>query len=1377
MTINQVLTTLTNSAYYNNGTLTLPSAALDTSGPVYQVINTWLGDNLVVSGIPSTPAINGNSITISGSMKMLNAPNQIIQNIVFSIVDGNGQPITDGNPSLFIDFPLISSWNFGVSFPILQPFAVSNLAFQQAHFLLSSYAQAATNTYPALSKGLNFYSSGLLTSSAPLSIIAGLLGGQTSLVFTGTIGIISGSIDQLSTLMPALSISTPAQQVNLATFLPLSVTLQCTSSTPTGVSSFQANLLLSSFVTIGSAPPIPVSVDISNLGKVLVFQANTGLAVTYGLDALGTFLNNSPVTATLGKYIENLSSTVTLQNVRIYISTNSINQDITKALSAIAVDISTVAPWNILPGYLSVQNLTITFMVNNIVSSPKLTTVITSSVLLDSTALLQMSASFPDPSFDFTIANPPVSLNQIFSKFYPAANGYPTLSCTELDISGTPNEQAYSLTAGMSGQWNINSGIRSIDLKKAVLFLNYDGSETSPLTGSLQAEVKFVPAGKAQTSIPGFMVNWQIPGNFQLQGKFPDLDLTTLASEIAGVADLSLPAGFPVISLTKTVVTFTVMSGQGNNQTGTAYDFSIASTVNINNVDLNLVFEIQKSATQVWGCIAGIWSENWSWSPAETWPTEFGTILKGITFTKTGLLISSLTNPIVNFSNPPSVVPARIQPGLTFFTTIQFGSSALATLQNFFPSASSLNLYAYIANPLSNSQFIGTLGTPSPTKNYCFNGIQFNISPASGSFTLQAGVQFTFNEIAGPNKGNPVSINFTAGGSLNLEGELNVFLALIAQESVSNQARIDQLVQCARNKQLKVNPQAQTPVNNPGWQDPLGIQGLTIENFWGEIEVTAEGGLGFGFGGAIIVETGNSNPVSLELNVEMVLEDGVVPIVQIFRFDLQAVNQGTSVPLTALIQNFTTLNLSWVPVLNGISLADFMLCLVMDPAGWKNPVTQTIYSFGFYSSGNISFYGFTAVFDIQISYSGGLIASGSIDNKLSLANGLLVISDAKGQKGPYGSIDTTILVGPSSSKPYFTLSGSVTILDVSATLYAYIVNSGFFFEVDLQQAIFTESLQCSLVNASAFTGSVEAGFAINADIPNIPVTVGDETFILIPAFTLKTSLDGTLKVTINPSFTFTVTGSFGWGSQTMNVSFNLPDISSWKNIPSQVETYFENNAKQIFGEVEDKVSVWITAIKDGVISIGSDLAQILYSFFNITDPVDAINLLNELNWTASQILNALTAVWGLAEAAAEKLLSTIAQDCSVNQAFGVLNQPSTATMRPDAELLQRVASAPQAQSMLFHFYSQRQEIHKLVEQDRDLKARINRMWKEHAWLDPENPKLTDDLIIFFDMIKKKADPSITPDIQALLKDLRKYRHMTSEDFISAVNQPVNDNSN
>ncbi|TCJ13569.1 hypothetical protein EPD60_12285 [Flaviaesturariibacter flavus] len=1367
MTLEQLYTQLSDARYFQNGQLTLPAAAIDgEGGPIATLIRTWVGSELVITNITGGLQKDAAAIHAPGKLALLGVPAQQVSGISFSVVDSKGTPVADGTPALFIDYVLPAGWGLEKSFPVLAGTDLLQLSFSDTHFLLSSSPRPAGD-FPGLTPGLTFYSGTLHTRSLLLEVVGSLLGGSTTLAAWGPVRILEGSVADLSALKPGVAIATAAQHIKPADFLDLPVWLLA--ETDLGAQGkLETAVKLASEVTIGDKPPIGISVDISDPGKLLVFEADIAHVVTYELQSLAAFLNGVPIGEELKQYVTKLSTIMTVKAIRLYFATGALSTSPAKAFDAVAIDVVNASDWDLLPGYLDIDTFQASFMVNGITSSPKVFTLVRSTAMLFEQTKVAVSASFPNPSFDAQLYDgSTIPLSQLFKKFYPAASGFPQLVCNQLTLSGQPGSKNYGLQVGLTGDWNINAGIRTIRLDEATLALTYDGTKDPATNGSLLAVATF-EGGDDGHEIASFMVNWDIRKSFVLQGSFPDINLTELAKSIAGAASLYLPDGFPTLDLKNTTVTLSITRGSTNQVSGTTYDFSITSTVQINGVDVGLVFELEKSPDG-WGVVAGAWTTNWTWSPAQQWPDTFGTICKDINFQKTGIIISSIRNPSVQLANPPSRLPSTIGQGLTFFTTIGFEGELQHALSKFFPGSSGISLYAYLANPIANSQLVATIGQSAGTQKYAFEGFTMTISPATASFELKAGVSFTFTEIAGPNKGKEVTLGFVAGGALNLEGEFSLFFVFKADEKYVNDNQQRMLQQHVRQRQalakLGNGPGSPAPpARSKGWVDPLGLEGLTIHNFWGEVGVMAAGELFFGFGGNI--EVGTQNVVNLEMDLVGGVLDGEIPELNAFVFKMDETDKDKAIFLTDIIKEFTTLDLTKVPVLNSIGFRKFDMALVLDPAGWKNPATGTNYPLGFYASGDVLFYGFEAVFDVEIYFNTGIKAYGYIDKALSLAGGVVKLSDVTGSKGPYGLIDTSAILA-TDNKPVLTLSGSLTVLGFTQSLYAYVSNGGFVFETATSLLdVFKAQMACSVKWAGGdfnFHGSV--GGAINLDFHTGDLKVSGVT--VVPAINIHMHLDMSVTLDINPGFKFAVKGSFAWGSLTLTVDVEL-QIKSWSDLKQALIDLFVKYPEKLFRDLLNDVSKWVDAVKQKLFEAASDAARVLKDVYKVLAK-DAVDLLRAVGYGMGEIIKALVDVWGMLLRDAEKLVSDIASFCSVNQAYGLLARPTRYTARPDMDLLQGLAFAPGAQHLLLHYYLNQPVLARLAASDADMRARLQRLLDDSVAGRLQQGYFVEELITLFAVAAQKSDAEEAEALEPLREALRPWRRHRYTEFLEAMN--------
>lgn len=1236
MNVDALFSTLTNPAYFQTGTLTLPSGAFGEGG-FDTLASDWFPMNqLVITQIAAAPTKSGNTVVVSGQMNFLGVANQAVKTVVFFLVDGNGNPSDSGDPEVFIDFPLpVQSqfrlpWVFSTSFPKLAGSPLDQLTFlDSASFLLSSAALTATQAatvagqgYPAVAAGLNFHSGSLITTTSLYADIQPLLGTAATLTVGGPITILSGSAQAPDTLVPGITISSSPPIA--APFLGADVVLQIVNPwDQTKITQLDPALLIAIVVQIKTGVPITLSADFANLGKVLVLEADVGDAVTYGLTELSSWLGNAPFGQVFSAYSFSLPDAVTVQNLRLYINLRMLSQDAGKSLSAVSITLGTVAgkSWEIVKDYFTVDGISVSFMLNNPLGTQDLITSVLGKVTLDGVEL-EAFGSFPDTSFGLSTSQP-VDLTQVFSGLGVDVSGFPDLVLNNFYVEATPEDGPYSVSMDVSSDWRIDVGLRDIELTQAGLTLQYVKSDSPSISGQALAIATLVPKdGGGDLNVPEFEVNWNIPGKFVLQGTFPDISLSDLATAIAAAADLSLPSDFPDLQLTNSTLSLTVSDLTGGNQlTGTTYDFLLETTVSLGSQSgLTFVAQVLKSPTGT-GFAAGIWTDDWQWSPADfqPWNDIFGTILSGITFERSGLVVSSLDNAQIVFSGAPSDLPQTVKKGLTFFTEIGFGTSPLKTLVNFFGNQSGLQLYAYLADPLVNSQFIAKIGDSTTTNKYAFTGLEVIVSPASESFSLQAGVSFTFNDVGG----NQTTLTFIGGGTISLTGAFDLYFILKGDGG---------------------NPlpgSGQPPSTSPGWQNPLGISGLTINNFWGEIGVEVEGDLILGFGGDIIVK---------DVELDLALVGGFeadVPFIDVFQFGVSPDSPGSKVSITDLISSFTQLDLGWVPILSALELKEFFLAVVLDPNGWRNPVTQTLWLPGFYCSGDVTFYGFEAIFDIEIIFERGIKASGSINEPLVLGGGVFKLADASGTKGPTGMIDTLDLSGPGSNT-YLQLSASLTLLAMTDTITATVTNDGWNFNWRSSDFIFTDVVTCSL-SGGDFAASTSGDLSLDI---NTGSGVNLNGFEIIPSLDFTMGLSLNVTIDINPGFQFNVAGGFEFGGEDLTVSVGL-DITSWSDLESALITYFEQNPEILFNDLITNPEKWAKALAAGAFTVATDVVQLLSQAFQVADHV-AAQILDDIGMPGEQIINGLVQWWGVTEEVAEDILDGI-ENCSIAQALKSLD--------------------------------------------------------------------------------------------------------------------------
>lgn len=1356
----------------NKGILMMPAATVDgPNGPICSLITSWIGNTFTINEVSGLTVESDSVVVSSGNMSIFGLQNQSVTSCIFFLSDPNGVPASEGSPALIIYFDLImdgttDSWNFSQSFPILADSGFSDyLSSTSISLLLSSNAQSTYHSFIDIKAGLNFFSENLSVPGI-FSIIAGLFNGSSQLSVSGPIGILSGNITDPPNLLPAIHILSPESSTELGGFLELGIKFGAV--TEMIKNQFTPSFQLISSVKIGSSPEIDIiaSLPISDRpGRMIMFEADLEKIEQYGIEQLQQFVNGTDFSAVLNGFFD-VGEILVLKNIRVYIDTSQINKSLSLALSAISIDIGTPdnKSWTFIKdangkAIFTLDRIDISFMINSPGHTPTVSAIMDGKVTLVEDITLDTSISFPTPQASLTL-DKPVSLTKIINYFDPSLTGFPELELQSFNISADPDSGQYGMSADITSEWIIDIGIAKIDLTEASFALNYDKASNPVFSGSIYAGAKILPPSGSKTNVPAFSVNWNIPGSFSLEGKFPEIALTLLFDALLSEVNLSLPSSFPVVTLKDADIKLIVQNGQsGNESKGTSYDLTITTEIDFNATKVGLIFELQKDDSGQVGGVAGIWTKDWSWSPADQWPEVFGTVLKGLNFSKAGLIVSSLPYSKLNIATAPSQIPVKIDKGLTFFTTIGFGDSVLSILENFFPGSTEMSFYALIADPLSNSSFTGIIGQSSSTSKYSFNGLSFSVTPAQGKFSIQTGVTFSFKEVAGPNKGNEVTLNFVGGGSVNLEAEFTLYFALKAAGHPNETLNIELANTLIAHAHLNDDPK-----DTPGWKDPLGIRGLTINNFWGEIEVSAEASLNLGFGGDVLI--GDAGPDQVELILALV--GGFVaeiPEVEVFMFSIKETSPGKAIQLTTLIKDYTSLDVSWVPILNSIGFKNFSLLLVLDPAGWTNPATQKFYPLGFNASGDITFYGLEAVFDIIIEFDRGIKASGFItegddstnSKPINIGNGLIVLSDETGKKGPYGSIDTFAITQPNPKDPYLLLSGQYNILSFTGELYAYVKSDSFYFEAGGSTFIFKEKIICSLDSKQHFFGSVGGGIGFSAHTPAVTI----DGLTIIPAINLSVSLDATFTITANPGFSFEVTGSFAWGSLTLTVEFGLT-ITSWSDLKDLLITFFETYPKEIFRDIISTVSKWVQAVKYGLIKVGEEAAKILKNVYNqLADA--AAQFLSDIGWAAYQIKNALVDVWNKTIEEAEKIVGDIAKFCSITTAWLAISGGALTVAQYKHEVQLRLANSLVGTDLLILYHKHQEQIDTLLDTP-DIRNRLVRMREDDTVIRYLSRQSMEEAITLIKELGEKGNAELKADVEPALQIIRPYREMTFTEF-------------
>jgi hypothetical protein len=274
---------------------------------------------------------------------------------------------------------------------------------------------------------------------------------------------------------------------------------------------------------------------------------------------------------------------------------------------------------------------------------------------------------------------------------------------------------------------------------------------------------------------------------------------------------------------------------------------------------------------------------------------------------------------------------------------------------------------------------------------------------------------------------------------------------------------------------------------------------------------------------------------------------------------------------------------------------------------------------------------------------------------------------------------------------------------------------------------------------------------------------------LIPAIDIDISFDLSVTVSINPGFSFSVQGSFGWGSQTFTAGFTL-QINSWSDLKKALIDFFVKYPEQLFRDLWNDVKKWAQALKDGLFTAVEDVAKVLKNAYNVV-ATEAVKLLNFLGWGITAIIKALVSIWGLVLSEAEKLVGQIIDSCSVFNANQIAKVPTVYTVRPDMEMLQELTMAPGAQNMLYHYYMNQQLITEACKKDPVVQSRLHRMLEETTGEGAADMPVVEEIITLLHTIRKSDTVKAGDDLEPLLAELRPYRNSNYAQFMQAMQQP------
>jgi hypothetical protein len=784
----------------------------------------------------------------------------------------------------------------------------------------------------------------------------------------------------------------------------------------------------------------------------------------------------------------------------------------------------------------------------------------------------------------------------------------------ELEMMAATNG-SWSLVAGLDGGWGFSVGILTVALVEAWIQLENSGG----VSGTISATARLGSGSDALV----FSGAWVLPKTFALTGSFPDIDLSALAAKLTGTTPAS---GLPEISLSGATASIVLRGGGAD----TYYDFSMAASATLaGHGDLGRAgFEVRKDE-RGFGFLIGF-DLPAGWSPGAIWQ-PLASLFGALTFGSSGLVVSTLSSTVPSLENlkMPSL-PATLGPGVTFFSSLELTGAGIGYLAELLPAATKLDLLAVIDSATPASSIVSAaLRVPAGRGAVQFTGLAVTFQPAATRFTVTAGAVFHLKQ-------------GTATDTVTLTGTGSV--------------------------QIEPNPGFTLQVTLKNWNEPFGIERLTVRDFGIDLgvvdDVVVVGALG-----AITINQGSD---SFEITIGAEFADFEVPDAIVF--ELGSVS-GKTLMLASVIDELTSLDTSKVPVLGGIGFADLKLWLIGNPAGWQ--IGGYTFPPGVAVHADVTLYEWELTLDIEVHATNGIKASGAVNHPIDLY-GVLVISSFDGTSGPAAGIDTSqIAAAPGGSRSpvstrsvaplaatnpprYLWLDGALKFLQFeNYKIKAEVTKTSFDFELDFEfLAALTVTLACSLSGGESFTGSADFSF-------DVELTLGPlswEGIELIPVVHIsKATGAASVGVAVNRTVVFDLAFglAFDWSSTHVNVNphFTAADLKNdLTQLWSTVAAWMRDHVEIVFSELLGSAEKWVEAVTSGALELSLDadqVARVLEGYFN-TGVAEAAEYLRQFEFAFKDMVEALVHWFDVSVAEAAKLLGEVEKQCAITSADALL---------------------------------------------------------------------------------------------------------------------------
>lgn len=517
------------------GALTLPLASL-SSPEVTGAFGPFFPDGrLMLTGVrPPVPTSDGATVHGTGA----NGP--------FSGMTVDLTLSTDG-VVVHASVSAVGSdaWSFADAFPVVAGTLLATLHFSAPTFTLSSVA------VPSTGPRLGF--SGTLIIGTRLAFLDVLMPGTTHTI-SGAIGMVAGLLDINPDMRPVPDVALTGPRkpsLDLGLFTAEQVGYEIYGDARLNFDTVDQDVVsylhlswVVPFTVGGVRHDITIAADLDT-GTGLLFVADFSDAGQVGLDDVARFVKSSLAVPL------DFDITATVQFTELYLLLTPTAES---KIGYVSLKLETQEQWPLVPDLLELQEIDVTFRIDDPVSNPQLSAVITGLLAIGEAGTLELTALPRTGELAGALrdGDPPLQIAEVWSHFMHTDPGHlPDLTVDVFDFSLTlPDAKsgralAYSAELQVVGDWKISDAFSIVDVHFTLAHTDQTSFDAAAI---LLIEQVRINVEASYDSRPG--KGWVFAGSTGVGQTIPIGDLVNNLAQRFGAFSLPAPlAGLTVESL------------------------------------------------------------------------------------------------------------------------------------------------------------------------------------------------------------------------------------------------------------------------------------------------------------------------------------------------------------------------------------------------------------------------------------------------------------------------------------------------------------------------------------------------------------------------------------------------------------------------------------------------------------------------------------------------------------------------------------------------------------------------------------------------------------------------------------------------------------